>query len=203
MAENKKSFILYCDIIHTIEKLSDDDAGKLFKHILRYVNDLNPTTDHLITQVAFEPIKQQLKRDLVKFQNKITKLSENGKKGAEKRWKAKDGKSQSENGKSHNEDGKKWQTMAVNDNVNDNVIVNDINKRKEIFKEKLNAYANEYGKRLIYDFFLYWSEHGDNDRKMRFEKEKTFGVKARLNTWKNRAKGDYDNPNKKFKSAWS
>jgi hypothetical protein len=203
MAENKKSFILYCDIIHTLEKLSDDDAGKLFKHILRYVNDLNPTTDHLITQVAFEPIKQQLKRDLVKFQNKITKLSENGKKGAEKRWKAKDGKSQSENGKSHNEDGKKWQTMAVNDNVNDNVIVNDINKRKEIFKEKLNAYANEYGKRLIYDFFLYWSEHGDNDRKMRFEKEKTFGVKARLNTWKNRAKGDYDNPNKKFKSAWS
>jgi hypothetical protein len=203
MAENKKSFILYCDIIHTLEKLSDDDAGKLFKHILRYVNDLNPTTDHLITQVAFEPIKQQLKRDLVKFQNKITKLSENGKKGAEKRWKAKDGKSQSENGKSHNEDGKKWQTMAVNDNVNDNVIVNDINKRKEIFKEKLNAYANEYGKRLIYDFFLYWSEHGDNDRKMRFEKEKTFGVKARLNTWKNRAKGDYDNPNQKFKSAWS
>ena len=60
----------------------------------------------------------------------------------------------------------------------------------------MNAYANEYGKRLIYDFFLYWSEHGDNDRKMRFEKEKTFGLKARLNTWKNRAKGDYDNPNK-------
>ena len=80
MAENKKSFILYCDIIHTIEKLDDNDAGKLFKHVLRYVNDLNPETDHLITQIAFEPIKQQLKRDLVKFENKISMLSENGRK---------------------------------------------------------------------------------------------------------------------------
>jgi hypothetical protein len=199
MAENKKSFILYCDIIHTIEKLNDDDAGKLFKHVLRYVNDLNPTTDHLITEIAFEPIKQQLKRDLVKFQDKISKLSENGKKGAEKRWKAKDSKSHSENGKSHNKDGKKWQTMAVNDNVN----VTDIQKRKNILKKKLDEYVQEYGKQLIYDFFLYWSEHGDNDRKMRFEKERTFGIKARLNTWKNRSNGKYDNPNQKFKSAWS
>ena len=72
MAENKKSFILYCDIIHTIEKLNDDDAGKLFKHVLRYVNDLNPETDHLITEIAFEPIKQQLKRDLKKYEKLCT-----------------------------------------------------------------------------------------------------------------------------------
>ncbi len=41
MAEEKKGFILYSDIIHTIEKLTDEQAGKLFKHILKYVNDLN------------------------------------------------------------------------------------------------------------------------------------------------------------------
>ena len=87
------------------------------------------------------------------------------------------------------------------DNENENE--NDILKRKNILKKKLDEYVQEYGKQLIYDFFLYWSEHGDNDRKMRFEKERTFGVKARLNTWKNRANGKYDNPNQKFKSAWS
>lgn len=195
MAENKKSFILYCDIIHTLEKLSDEDAGKLFKHILRYVNDLNPTTDHLITEIAFEPIKQQLKRDLVKYEKFVEKQVLNGKLGGRPKNPSVSKKTQKT--QPFLEKPKK----ADNDNVN--VIVNDINKRKEIFKEKLDAYANEYGKRLIYDFFLYWSEHGDNDRKMRFEKEKTFGVKARLNTWKNRAKGDYDNPNQKFKSAWS
>ena len=197
MAENKKSFILYCDIIHTLEKLSDEDAGKLFKHILRYVNDLNPTTDHLITEIAFEPIKQQLKRDLVKYVNLCERNKINSKNA---------GRPKKSNGLNNNPKKSSGliglqKESKKSDNDNDNVI--DIEKRKEIFKEKLNAYANEYGKRLIYDFFLYWSEHGDNDRKMRFEKEKTFGVKARLNTWKNRAKGDYDNPNKKFKSAWS
>ena len=61
MAENKKSFLLYCDIIHTIQQLSDEQAGNLFKHILQYVNDENPSTDNVITNIAFEPIKQQLK----------------------------------------------------------------------------------------------------------------------------------------------
>ena len=44
MAENKKSFILYCDLIHTIEKMPNEKAGELFKHILMYVNDKNPET---------------------------------------------------------------------------------------------------------------------------------------------------------------
>jgi len=200
MAENKKSFILYCDIIHTIEKLNDDDAGKLFKHVLRYVNDMNPTTDHLITEIAFEPIKQQLKRDLVKYEKMLDVYSKRGKKGAETRWK-KDNKNATSINK-HDENAtsiKKHNKMT--DNVNDNV--NDIQKRKNILKKKLDEYVQEYGKQLIYDFFLYWSEHGDNDRKMRFEKERTFGIKARLNTWKNRSNGKYDNPNKKFKSMWS
>ena len=45
MAKDKKSFVLYCDIIHTIEQLTDEQAGHLFKHVLYYVNDLNPDTD--------------------------------------------------------------------------------------------------------------------------------------------------------------
>ena len=196
MAENKKSFILYCDIMHTIEHLTDETAGKLFKHILNYVNDKDPVTDDLTIKIAFEPIKQQLKRDLVKYEKFVEKQVINGKLGG--RPKNPNVSKKTQKTQTFLEKPKK----AVNVNDNDNVVVNDINKRKEIFKEKLNAYANEYGKRLIYDFFLYWTEHGDNDRKMRFEKEKTFGVKARLNTWKNRAKGDYDNPNDKFKGAW-
>ena len=86
MAENKKSFLLYCDLIHTVQKLSDDQAGKLFKHVLQYVNDLNPTTEDLLTEVCFEPIKQNLKRDLRKYEQIRKKKSEAGKKGMSKRW---------------------------------------------------------------------------------------------------------------------
>lgn len=86
MAENKKSFILYCDLIHTVEHLTDEQAGNLFKHILRYVNDQNPQTENPITKISFEPIKQQLKRDLEKFIKVKIDKSDSGKLGNLKRW---------------------------------------------------------------------------------------------------------------------
>ncbi len=36
---------------------------------------------------------------------------------------------------------------------------------------------------ILRKFHEYWTEHGENDRKMRFEKEKSFGIKRRLRTW--------------------
>ena len=77
MAQGKKSFVLYCDLIHTIDKMPHDKAGELFKHILHYVNDLNPTTSDLVIELTFEPIKQQLKRDLDKWENQIKPLRQN------------------------------------------------------------------------------------------------------------------------------
>jgi len=85
MADNKKSFLLYCDLIHTVQKLSDDQAGKLFKHVLEYVNDLHPETEDLLTQVCFEPIKQSLKRDLKKWTKQHEQRIAAGKKSAEVR----------------------------------------------------------------------------------------------------------------------
>lgn len=79
--EGKKSFVLYCDIIHTIAKLSDEKAGELFKHILKYVNDENPKADDPLIEIAFEPIKQALKRDLIKWKNKSEANRINGSKG--------------------------------------------------------------------------------------------------------------------------
>lgn len=85
MAENKKSVLLYCDIIHTVEELTDEEAGKLFKHYLRYINDKNPVPPDKLTQVAFEPIKQSLKRDLRKWETKSEKNSRIAKEAWEKR----------------------------------------------------------------------------------------------------------------------
>jgi hypothetical protein len=70
MATDKKSFLLYCDLIHTVSKMPKEKAGELFMHILQYVNDENPITDDLIIQLTFEPIKQSLKRDLAKWEGK-------------------------------------------------------------------------------------------------------------------------------------
>jgi hypothetical protein len=115
MAEGKKSFILYCDLIHTISKLPDEKAGQLFKHILDYVNDKDPQTDDLVISIAFEPIKQQLKRDLNEWNGKKSTRSEAGKIGAAKRW-----QNMANDAIAINDMAK----MAVNVNVNDNVNVN-------------------------------------------------------------------------------
>ena len=81
MAKDKNSFVLYCDLIHTVRKLRKEDAGDLFLHILEYVNDNNPTTENPIVDIAFEPIKQSLKRDLKKYEQRAERSRENGKKG--------------------------------------------------------------------------------------------------------------------------
>lgn len=85
MATNKKSVLLYCDLIHTVDSLTDVEAGKLFKHYLRYINDLNPISDDRLTTLLFEPIKQNLKRDLKKWESKSERNSLIAKEGWEKR----------------------------------------------------------------------------------------------------------------------
>lgn len=86
MAENKKGFVLYADQKCLFDKLPSDKAGDLIKHIFAYVNDEDPETDDLIVQIAFEPIKQQLKRDLKSYEKIKEKRSEAGKKGMDARW---------------------------------------------------------------------------------------------------------------------
>ena len=39
MKEETKSFIVYCDIIETLDELTDEQAGKLFKGMAHYSND--------------------------------------------------------------------------------------------------------------------------------------------------------------------
>ena len=55
--------------------------------------------------------------------------------------------------------------------------------RKHAFGEKLIPYMEQYGKALIREFFDYWTEHNENGKKMRFEKEKTFEISRRLARW--------------------
>ena len=114
MADGKKSFVLYCDQKGIWDKLDDAQSGKLIKHIIAYVNDDNPVAPDFITELAFEPIKAQLKRDLKKWEQTTANRSIAGKAGAEARW------------QKIADDGKRIQTMAkMAVNVNDNVTVND------------------------------------------------------------------------------
>lgn len=78
MAQGKRKIIVYSDWGATFEKLTDEEAGRLIKHFFSYINDENPQSPDRLTEIAFEPIKQTLKRDLSKWEEKASKNRENG-----------------------------------------------------------------------------------------------------------------------------
>jgi uncharacterized phage protein (TIGR02220 family) len=120
MAENKKSFVLYADLIKSIEHLTNEEKGILFNHLLEYVNDMKPVlTDRLIL-TAWKPIELQLKRDLVKFEGVKAKRSEAGKRSAELRALKSD-----ENNTTNSTSVESVQQTSTNPTVNDTVNDND------------------------------------------------------------------------------
>ena len=178
MAENKKSVLLYCDIIHTIEGLSDEEAGNLFKHYLRYINDLNPCAETRLTALLFEPIKQNLKRDLKKWESIIDKRKVAGSIG---------GKQKVANAKSATDI---VANVAVIDNVNVKEINNSIDIRKLKFADTLKPFLDKYGKEMIRKFYDYWTEPNKSNTKFKQELQKTWDVKRRLDSW---SSNNFDN----------
>jgi len=86
MAENKKSFLFYCDWIDTFKNLNKEKGYDLLIHLLKFVNDENPTTDDPLIKALFPIFKNQLKRDLNKWEEKTNKKSNSGQLGNIKRW---------------------------------------------------------------------------------------------------------------------
>jgi hypothetical protein len=81
-----------------------------------------------------------------------------------------------------------------------------IEQRKKSFAEMLIPFVDVYGKDMIREFYDYWSETTLNNKKMKYELEKTWSIERRLKTWsKNSAKFGGALPKQeqeKFKAAW-
>ena len=158
MAENKKSFILYCDQKGVWDKLDDAQAGRLIKHIISYVNDDNPVAPDFITELAFEPIKQSLKRDLKKWENQQEQRSEAGKRSAEVRKR---------NAQLAQRDSTTVNERSISSTVNGNVSVNvndSVNVKDDGIKppslEEVILYFDEngYTKESATKMFEYYEE---------------------------------------------
>jgi len=196
MAKDKKSFILYSDQIEHFEDLTDEEAGQLIKHVFRYVNDQNPEAPNRIIQVAFNPVKQQLKRDLKTYECTKDERSKSGILGNLKKYNldlfelviaekmtldeaqniAKTRKA------SHSEKIVAKLAVNVNDNVNVNVKDN-IEDRKLKFASTLKPFLSKYSKEMLKDFYGYWTEPNKSNTRFRQETEKNWSLERRLTTW--------------------
>lgn len=172
MAKDKNGFVLYADQKFLFDDLTNEEAGILIKHIFSYVNDESPQLNDRLIDMAFKPIKLQLKRDLVKYEEVKERNSAN----ARKRWDAVASSGIPKDAKN-----------ADNDNDNDTVIdkdkKNNIDIRKLKFADTLKPFVSIYGKEMVRSFYEYWAEPTKNNTKFRQELEKTWDVERRLKTW--------------------
>ncbi len=211
MSENKKSFVLYSDQRSIVEMLSNEQAGQLLKHIYSYVNDESPICDNPMVNLAFEPIKLQLIRDLEKWSKEKEERSYSGKLGNLKRYhedlflqvinnqiNIEDAENIAKGRKlSHSDNTLSQRVANIADNVNDNVNVinniasseapakkiNNIEERILKFADTLRPFIEKYGKETITDFYKYWKQPNKSNTKFKQELEKTWDVNLRLETW--------------------
>lgn len=151
MAEGKTSFVLYCDIIHTVEHLTDEQAGKLMKHLLRYVNDQDPVVEDVIINLAFEPIKRQLKRDLQAWEQSREKRVESGRLGGIKSGKSRKSKQTKQvlqKTKQNEANASNAKQTQANEAVNVNVTVTGNVREREPHTQIWNQRPGEESRNL-------------------------------------------------------
>jgi hypothetical protein len=148
MAENKKSFIAYVDWRDTFNALPDDKAGQLIKHLFAYVSDENPITDDILINAVFVNIKQQLKRDLKKWESTSSQRSDIGRIGGIKSGEARRSKTK-QTKQLLPERSKTKQNEHDTVNVNDTVNVKGRNNKEFVppSLEELKMYFGENGYR--------------------------------------------------------
>lgn len=66
--QRKKSFVLYTDTLELWDSLSDEQAGKLIKHIYRYAVGDDPEEPDEMTRLLSIQIKKTMDRDQKKWE---------------------------------------------------------------------------------------------------------------------------------------
>ncbi len=56
-------------------------------------------------------------------------------------------------------------------------------ERMKEFYDSLIPYVEKYGKKVVREFYDYWSETNPSGKKMRFEMQKTWDIERRLSRW--------------------
>jgi len=173
----RDSMIFYRSFYESVNGLSPVIKAELYDAIFEYgLNFQEIEFTNEISKALFTLIKPQLDANIKRFENgKKPKTKQK-----ESKTEAKDKQNESKVEANNN--------VNVNDNVNKNI---NIDERKNKFYDAIAKYVDEYPKQMLRDFFNYWTEHGEKDKKLRFEKQTTFGIEQRLRTWYNKNPDQY------------
>lgn len=158
----KDSFILYTEQKEVVEKLTDEQAGKIFKAIYEYVQtDKMPELDGLL-DIIIIPFKQSLDRNTEKWEEIKKKRSEAGKLGAEikKQKQAKEANANFAKNEIANQAVNVSVPVPVNVNVNDNAsdsCVDGLHKVIDFYNNNIGA-LTPFGLETLTDYLKEFDE---------------------------------------------
>jgi hypothetical protein len=159
----KETFTLGKDIKLSLDKLSNEDSGKLFKMIIDFANGIEVKPDNLTLDLVFTPIKNQISLEFEKKKSKSIKMKEIGSLG---------GKAKAKNLPKAT---KSYQKVAKGSKSYKSWTVED-------FKKDITENKGEYTSEMLRAFYTHWTEKNTTG-KMRFQLEKTWETKLRLRKW--------------------
>ena len=160
MAKDKKSFILYADLIEVVNELDNETKGLLLQHVLEYVNDLDPEPPNTLVKLAFIPIKQSLKRDLAKYKVRAETARLNGLKG---------GRPKTQETESVNSEPRKAVTVTVNDTVTDTVTETVIDSTLKKVPKKKRDLVLPFDSEIFREQWQIWKDYKRDEHKFNFK----------------------------------
>ena len=209
--ENTKRdrFTFFRSYQEVIDKCGKDDQLKIYRSIAKFALDgEEPQFDNTTLEMMWILIRPILRKSEVRSDSGRTGgkngkgVSRNkGNKNAEKqkqinsKTKAKQKQNNSDMDNGYMDNG--YMDNGYMDNVSIETKETDtkkdglslslsIDERKEAFRIELEQYREKYERKMLNDFFQYWTEPNESNTKMRFEAEKFWKLKSRLDAWKNR-----------------
>jgi hypothetical protein len=165
----RDSMLIYRSFYEAIKELPLEEQGQVWNAIYELGLNGVEVCPPGIPGTIFKLIKPQIEANLKRFQN-----------GKSSKYKQSESKTQANEEQSESK-------QEANNNNNVNVNKNNILLRNKAFYDSLVPYVKDYPKEMLREFFEYWTEIGEHDKKMRFEKEKTWGLSRRLSTWHKRS----------------
>ena len=84
MCEDKNTFVVYAEIKETIDELTDEEVGKLFRGMVEYQATGEAPEFTGVLKFAFIPVRQQMDRNNSKWQRTRERRAEAGRRGGVK-----------------------------------------------------------------------------------------------------------------------
>lgn len=204
MKRTAKSFPVYLDYSKAVNKLSDAEAGQLFKALLEYADSGQDPQLEGSLYAVFAIMQNQLDRDTEKYVQKCERLRQNGSKGGRPvRDKEPNGNQEKPNGYSLEPKKTDTDTDTVTDTVTDSNIGSKVDKPPSRHRftppteEEVRAYCTEKGYTVDPQRFVdYYTSNG-----WRVGKNPMKDWKAAVRTWN--GKEQAHNGKAEPKSIWT